>query len=127
MTTGDAGARKRRRLSRSGEFDRVYRDGASQANRYLVIYSFPRGDEDRAETRLGVSASRKVGGAVERNRLKRVLREAFWALSDQLADGHDYVLVARPDLADLAESEGEAGVRAAIAEVLGSLPEARST
>jgi ribonuclease P protein component len=127
MTTGDAGARKRRRLSRSGEFDRVYRDGASQASRYLVIYSFPRGDEDRTETRLGVSASRKVGAAVERNRLKRVLREAFWALSDQLADGHDYVLVARPDLVALAESEGEAGVRRAIADVLGSLPETRST
>lgn len=127
MTRGDAGARKRRRLSRSGEFDRVYREGASQASRYLVVYSFPRGDEDRAETRLGVSASRKVGNAVERNRVKRVMREAFWALSDRLADGHDYVLVARPDLAGLVEVEGEAGVRGAIEELLGALPEGRST
>jgi ribonuclease P protein component len=127
MTRGEPGARRRRRLSRSGEFDRVYRDGASQANRYLVIYSFPRVEDDRAETRLGVSASRKVGGAVERTRVKRVLREAFWALSDRLADGHDYVLVARPDLAELTAKEGEAGVRGAIEELLAALPEGRST
>ena len=70
-------ASKRRRLSRSGEFDRVYRDGSSHATRYLVLYTFPRGDEQRAEARLGVSVSRKVGGAVDRNRAKRALREAF--------------------------------------------------
>ncbi len=48
---------KRRRLSRSGEFDRVYRDGSSTATRYLVLYTFPRKDEDREEVRLGVSAN----------------------------------------------------------------------
>ena len=53
---------KRRRLSRSGEFDRVYRDGSSHATRYLVLYSFPRKDEEARDVRLGVSVSRKVGG-----------------------------------------------------------------
>ena len=71
-------ASKRRRLSRSGEFDRVYRDGSSNATRHLVLYAFPRQDDDDGDLRLGVSASRKVGGAVERNRAKRALREAFW-------------------------------------------------
>ena len=70
--------KRRRRLSRSGEFDRVYRDGSSHATRYLVLYSFPRTDEEDDDVRLGVSVSRKVGGAVERNRVKRALREAFW-------------------------------------------------
>lgn len=109
---------KRRRLSRSGEFDRVYRDGSSHATRYLVLYSFPRREEEDRDVRLGVSASRKVGGAVERNRAKRTLRESFWELADQLPRGHDFVLVARPEIGDLIAREGAAGVRASIEEAL---------
>ncbi len=109
---------KRRRLSRSGEFDRVYRDGSSHATRYLVLYSFPRREEEDRDVRLGVSASRKVGGAVERNRVKRSLRESFWDLADRLPRGHDFVLVARPEIGDLIDREGAAGVRASIEEAL---------
>jgi len=109
---------KRRRLSRSGEFDRVYRDGSSHATRYLVLYSFPRKAEEAGEVRLGVSVSRRVGGAVDRNRVKRVMREAFWALSGQIPEGHDFVLVARPDIGELVEREGVAGVQANIGEAL---------
>src|SRR5262245_60062262 len=102
---------KRRRLSRSGEFDRVYRDGSSHATRYLVLYSFPRGDDEVRDVRLGVSVSRKVGGSVERNRVKRTLREAFWALSDRLPPRHDFVVVARPEIGALVKREGTDGVR----------------
>jgi ribonuclease P protein component len=111
-------AQRRRRLSRSGEFDRVYRDGSSSATRYLVLYAFPRQDDGDRDVRLGVSASRKLGGAVDRNRVKRVLREAFWGLADRLPDRYDFVLVARPDLGELLEREGAAGVTASIEEAL---------
>lgn len=111
---------KRRRLSRSGEFDRVYRDGSSHATRHLVLYSFPRNDEEERDVRLGVSVSRKVGGAVDRNRVKRTLREAFWELADRLPPRHDFVLVARPEIPDLIEREGAAGVRGSIEEALGA-------
>lgn len=111
--------KKRGRLSRSGDFDRVYRDGRSHANRYLVLYSFPRGEGGADQVRLGISVSRKVGGAVERNAVKRALREAFWSIDDRLPPDHDFVLVARPDSAGLVEREGTSGVARALVELLG--------
>jgi ribonuclease P protein component len=117
--SGDAPGprRKRRRLSRSGEFDRVYREGRSHASRYLVLYSFPRGRTGE-DPRLGVSVGRKVGGAVDRNRVKRLLREAFWAQAEALPEGHDFVIVARPDAGGLAADRGEGGIEEALAELL---------
>jgi ribonuclease P protein component len=120
-------AGKRRRLSHSCEFDRVYRDGSSHATRYLVLYSFPRKDRENGEARLGVSVSRKIGGAVDRNRVKRILREAFWGLSDRLPERHDFVLVARPSIGELIERDGGTGVRASIEEALAGSREGRST
>ena len=116
---------KRRRLSRSAEFERVYRQGRSKGNRYLVLYAFPRTEDDAVERadgpRLGLSVSRRVGGAVERNRVKRVLREAFWAEAERLPRTSDYVVVARPDARELAEREGTAGMRGALSELVAGL------
>ena len=129
MTGRPSGGRspKRRRLSRSAEFERVYRQGRSKANRFLVLYAFPREEGDArsegeaAGPRLGLSVSRRVGGAVDRTRVKRVLREAFWAEADRLPEGSDYVVVARPDARSLAEREGMPGVRTALAELVDAM------
>jgi len=106
----------RGRLSRSAEFERVYRQGRSTANRYLVLYSFPNASAERP--RLGLSVSRKVGGAVERNRVKRLLREAFAHAETGLRPGEDIVVVARPSVGGLAEREGLEGVEAALSELI---------
>jgi len=108
--------RRPRRLSRSAEFDRVYRSGRSVANRYLVLYSFPR--EGGEPARVGLSVGRKVGGAVERNQVKRLLREACALHSARLPTGHDVVLVARPDARELANERGLDGIARALEELL---------
>ena len=116
---------KRRRLSRSAEFERVYRQGRSKGNRFLVLYAFPRESDpahpDQEGPRLGLSVGRRVGGAVDRTRVKRVLREAVWEEARRLPEGSDYVVVARPESLGLAEREGTDGVRGALAELVDGL------
>jgi ribonuclease P protein component len=110
--------KRRSRLSRSRDFDAVYRHGRSASSRYLVMYSFARNEEDApTEPRLGLAVSRKVGGAVERNRLKRLLREAFDRVKGDLVAGNDYVLVARPGVAEAADAQGSEWLAAQVLEV----------
>src|SRR5437763_9975676 len=117
--TGRAQARPgigRARLSRSADFDRVFRHGRSHASRELVLYVFPR--EPEGPPRLGLSVSRKVGGAVDRNTVKRLLREAFALEGSRLPLGTDAVIVARPDAKALAEREGLDGVKSVLADLV---------
>jgi len=110
---------RRHRLSRSRDFDAVYRRGRSVSTRFLVLYAFPREDDPEGDPRLGIAVSRQLGGAVDRNRLKRRLRAAFEELAAGLPAGHDYVLIARPGLTDAVESRGFGWLAERVEEVFG--------
>ena len=98
---------RRHRLSRSRDFDDVYRRGTSASTRYLVLHWFPREGDAEGEPRLGLAVPRSVGSAVMRNRIKRQLREAWRRVLADVPVGHDYVLVARPGLVEPAQARGQ--------------------
>ena len=109
---------RRNRLSRTRDFDAVYRHGRSVATRFFVLHWFAH-DDDAGDPRLGLAVPKAVGGSVTRNRIKRQLRE-LWR--DRLADlppGHDYVLIVRPGLAEAADARGASWLRERVDEVLG--------
>jgi len=111
---------RRHRLSRSRDFDAVYRHGRSVSTRYLVLYWFSREDEaDDEGPRLGLAVPKAVGTAVVRNRMKRRLREVFRARLEELPRDQDYVLVVRPGLAEAAESRGFEWLDDRVGEILG--------
>lgn len=111
--------RSRGRLTRSEDFARVYRAGRSVANRYLVLYYFERqgAGTSGGGPRVGFSVSKRLGGAVERNGVKRVLREAFRMCSESLEVDVDLVFVARTPLVELIDAGGLGAVKEKIVEV----------
>jgi ribonuclease P protein component len=113
-----ASVQRRHRLSRSRDFDAVYRHGRSVSTRYLVLYSFDRAEPD-GDPRLGLAVPKAVGGAVVRNRVKRQLKEIWRARLERVPAGRDYVLVVRPGLPETAESRGHAWLAERVDEVLG--------
>ena len=104
------------RLSRSRDFDAVYRHGRSVSSRFLVLYWFPQ--EDLGSPRFGFSVPRSVGGAVERNKIKRQLREVWRARLERMGAGHDYVLIVRPGLPEAVEVNGFEWLGERVDEVL---------
>ncbi|MBN8866110.1 MAG: ribonuclease P protein component [Solirubrobacterales bacterium] len=118
MSGTGPGSPRRRRISRSGDFKRAYRNGSSKATRFLVLYRFDRKPDDDSDIRLGVSVSKKLGDAVTRNRVKRVLKEAFWSKVDPESLDQDFVLVARTGIGEVIEKEGLAGAEVCVEEVL---------
>ena len=109
---------RRNRLSRSRDFDAVYRRGRSVSTRFLVLYSFDR-EEQAGDPRLGLAVPRSVGGAVVRNRIKRQLKEIWRARLARVPRGRDYVLVVRPGLPEAAEARGHEWLGDRVDEVLG--------
>jgi len=94
VTTPGRGLPRSARLLRPADFTRVYDRRTSAAAGPIVVYAAPNRCADGG-VRLGLSVSRRIGGAVERNRWKRVLREAFRAVRADLPAGTDLVIVVR--------------------------------
>jgi ribonuclease P protein component len=104
------------RLSRSRDFDAVYRHGRSVSSRFLVLDWFSQ--EEPVDPRFGMSVPRSVGNAVARNKLKRQLRELWRARIDQVPAGRDYVLIVRPGVAEAVAANGADWLGERIDEVL---------
>jgi len=83
---------KRFRLRKNSDFQRVYRKGHSWVHPLLVLYALR---NDLGYSRFGFSASKQVGGAVVRNRARRLMREAIRLRQAMIADGWDMVIIAR--------------------------------
>ena len=91
------------------EFERIYKEGARVHGRFMTLFVLPNGS---AIPRLGVSATRKLGGAVERNRVKRLARELFRRRKP--AAGVDIVVVPRREMLDAPFSSLEADFHATL-------------
>jgi ribonuclease P protein component len=111
---------RKNRLSRSRDFDTVYRHGRSVSTRFLTLYWFAR-PEEPGEPRLGLAVPKATGSSVVRNRIKRQLREIWRSKLDSavLARTNDYVLVVRPGLPEAAEARGHDWLVERVDEVLG--------
>ena len=109
---------RRNRLSRSRDFDEVYRRGRSVSTRFLTLYWFDR-EETVGEPRLGLAVPREVGNAVVRNRMKRQLRELFTQRLDRVPATSDYVLKVRNGLPEAVDANGFDWLADRLDEVLG--------
>lgn len=85
-------------LKKNSDFSRVYRRGASRADRLLVLYALKR--EDDGPGRFGVSVSKKVGNSVVRHRIKRRLKEIYRLGGEAPAGGYDIAVIARKPAAE---------------------------
>lgn len=96
---GEYRMRKQHRLKSNDDFQKVFKNGKSFANRQLVLYYLPK--QDQTYFRVGLSVSKKIGNAVVRNRVKRYLRQAFHELETDIEQAYDFVIIARNPTKDM--------------------------
>ena len=106
------------RVRDRASFAALRRSGARRRTGALTVTRLDPADGGSPVPAVAYAIGRSVGGAVERNRVKRLLREAFSRRAEELADGQDVVLVARPDLKELADREGADGVARVLDELV---------
>ena len=89
--------RKYASLTKREEFDKVFKKGRSFAGKYVVINVVP---NDEKDIRVGFIVSKKMGNAVRRNRVKRLLKESFSQSANKPLEGYDFVVIPRSGLKD---------------------------
>ena len=94
-------------LKKNKDFQQVYRNGTSKANRYLVMYVL---ENQHMKNRLGISVSKKVGNSVVRHRVTRLIRESYRLNERSFRQGLDIVVVARPNAKDKSYQEIESAL-----------------
>ena len=80
-------------LCKNYEFHRAYKKGSFKAGRYIVVYAL---ENRKGLSRLGISVGKKAGNSVQRSRITRLIRESYRLTEDNLKDGYDIVIAARP-------------------------------
>ncbi|MDF2716715.1 MAG: ribonuclease protein component [Paenibacillus sp.] len=90
---------KELRLTRREDFNKVYRHGKSAANLQVVIYCLPNPRIERF--RMGVSVSKKLGSAVVRNRIRRMMKEIVRLNADKIRSHYDFIVIGRKPVADM--------------------------
>lgn len=90
---------KKNRIKKNDEFQAVFKQGVSVANRQFVIYMLEK--PEQIEMRIGLSVSKKIGKAVIRNQIKRYVRQAFLEMKEDLKQNMDYVIIARKPTAEM--------------------------
>jgi len=93
------------RLAKREDFSKVYRVGKSVANRQFVVYAMT--NRKTADFRVGISASKKLGNAVVRNRLRRLVKEIIRHEAERIAPGFDLIVIVRKPAVGLAYKEME--------------------
>ena len=84
-------------MKRNADFQNVYKNGKSYANRYLVMYVL---ENQTGRNRLGISVSKKVGNSIVRHRVTRLIRESYRLQEDMFNSGLDMVVIARKSAKD---------------------------
>lgn len=91
------------RLKKNEHFQAVFQKGSSAANKQFIVYTSRQ--EGQAAFRVGISVSKKIGIAVTRNRVKRLIRAAIAQLEDVIQPGLDLVVIARPGVETMTLNE----------------------
>ncbi|MBM7624302.1 ribonuclease P protein component [Sporohalobacter salinus] len=102
MNNKDESFPKSERLTKTHQFKRVYNQGNSISNNLVVLYTLKRSSGNR---RIGFSVSKKVGNAVVRNRIKRILKEIYRRNKSELINNIDLVFIARQGISSASYQE----------------------